>query len=1818
MIIISIIINYIKREIIMEIRKFWMIPLFLLFILALGCVSASGDFDDVVSYNQSDNQITQSNYFNEDLNEQSSAGSSDEDDAGAGMDDNVLSSENSNENVGTWDGGEVLGATMTYKDLYDAIYANGRTAPAELTLQNDYVYDESRDGNMSSHAINIMKQVTIHGNGHTINGMGIFGHFVLSSQSSGNLIIDNLKLVNGTGTSNTNYAGSILVPSSTSLTATNCRFDSCSADFGGAIVASEGSSLSFTGCNFSNNIAMATTGQIRGGGAIYGSPNSITITNCVFTNNSAPYEGGAIAIKSCPVTIKSTTFSGNRLYGSDNEGGGAISFMNCQQVTLENSSFRNNNASVGAAFYFYKCKDVKIADSTLEANSASTHGIIYAALSNHFTFYNSTFADNFARAANFIILGNTLLNVTDSTFTGNRVDTYGAAIYLNQGPSAVIVGSRFSNNNAASFGGAISATSSNLNIIDSNFTGNKASSGGAIDAEQCTFGVEGSNFTENHAESFGGAIYSHNNTVFNVVRSAFNGNYITQHFGGAICTIHDSSVNISHSSFDGNAANEYGGAILLSGQNSVMFNNSFSGNHAFKGGAIFLDEGSQMTISKSNFTNQYADEVGGAIYSYNAHLTVSNAIFNHNTGHISDIGIFANQGLISDSDFMETNIFGNIPESGNKHFTPSAFTIDNIADLLYGNSITVRITESHGFTGTVNVTIGSNTYDIYINNGAGSRTISDLPVGTYKVILDFPQTGEYYSSYAESNEFRVRYNTLFTIASISDVVLGKPVLIDVTESNGYTGDVSVVIGSKSYTVSLLNGRGSISVDDLGVGSHKAVIDFQQNAEYAAAHAESNEFSVRYNSTLSIAAIPDAVLGESIVIDVTESNGYTGNVNLVIGSKSYTVSLTNGRGTKSVDDLGVGSHNAVIDLQQTGTYTSAHAQSNEFRVRYNTTLTIASISDVILGNQVLIDVTEANGYTGDVSVVIGSKSYTVSLANGRGTRSVDDLGVGSHKAVIDFQKNDEYAAAHGESNEFSVRYNSTLTIAAIQDSVLGESILIDVTEANGYSGDVSVVIGSKSYTVSLASGRGTKSVDDLGVGSHVAVVDLQQTDSYTSAHGESNEFRVRYNTTFAFASIPDAVLGEPVVVDVIEANGFTGDVSVVIGSKYYTVSLASGRGTKLIDDLGVGNYSAVIEFSQSGDYASAHGQSNLFKVRYQPEFAISQIPDSLYGDPIRFNITETHGMNATVKITLGSFEDFVELKNGNGSVKIDSLDVGVYAPLLNFTGSDTFTPATLTGNEFRVKFASFVDLNDVVSAGGNVELDRDYSFDGAYDMQFSNGIPVTRDVTINANGHVIDAKGLARIFDISNGAHVTIGNVTLSNGKAENGGAIRASADSVVTVINSSFDNNTAAGEGSAIYSQGAVNVNASSFINNPSSGGSGIYAGSGEISNSTIIGGGVSGNVHVSDDCVLMINPLFEIANIPDFVSGTSVTIRVSESHGLTGTVEVTIGDETYLVNVENGLGTRTVTPNVSFGKYTANLRFNMTKDYYSATAKSNQFQVSVNPEIQIADIADAEKGKAITIKLTANRLFTGKVSVNIGGASYSVDVAGGEGSITVTPDLKAGEYRAAVTYSGNENYTAANAESNAFRIYYTTQIVSNDVTAVYNGGQYLYVTLKDSDGNAVSGVGVKIEIANAKTLTPLTDSNGQVRIPINGISPNTYTARITFAGNALYAQSAKSVKVIVKKATPKLTASKKTFKKSVKVKKYTITLKDNNGKAMSNVKVTIKIKNKSFTTKVNKKGKATFKITKFKKKGKFTAIVTFKGNAFYNKVSKKVKITIK
>ncbi|WP_295620984.1 hypothetical protein [uncultured Methanobrevibacter sp.] len=125
-------------------------------------------------------------------------------------------------------------------------------------------------------------------------------------------------------------------------------------------------------------------------------------------------------------------------------------------------------------------------------------------------------------------------------------------------------------------------------------------------------------------------------------------------------------------------------------------------------------------------------------------------------------------------------------------------------------------------------------------------------------------------------------------------------------------------------------------------------------------------------------------------------------------------------------------------------------------------------------------------------------------------------------------------------------------------------------------------------------------------------------------------------------------------------------------------------------------------------------------------------------------------------------------------------------------------------------------------------------------------------------------------------------------------------------------------------------------------------------------------------------------------------------------------------------------------------------------------------------------------------------------------------------------------------------------------------------------------------------------------------------MAPKTYTATVTYAGNTIYNKISKSVKVTVKKATPKLIAKAKTFKVKTKTKNYAVTFKTNQNKVFKNAKLTLKVNGKTYSAKTNSKGVATFKITKLTKKGSFKAVVAFAGSKYFNKLSKAVKITVK
>lgn len=95
-------------------------------------------------------------------------------------------------------------------------------------------------------------------------------------------------------------------------------------------------------------------------------------------------------------------------------------------------------------------------------------------------------------------------------------------------------------------------------------------------------------------------------------------------------------------------------------------------------------------------------------------------------------------------------------------------------------------------------------------------------------------------------------------------------------------------------------------------------------------------------------------------------------------------------------------------------------------------------------------------------------------------------------------------------------------------------------------------------------------------------------------------------------------------------------------------------------------------------------------------------------------------------------------------------------------------------------------------------------------------------------------------------------------------------------------------------------------------------------------------------------------------------------------------------------------------------------------------------------------------------------------------------------------------------------------------------------------------------------------------------------------------------------------KISVKLVAYQKTFKKSVTIKKYTVTLKTDKNKPMVDKYVTLKVNKKTYKTKTNSKGQATFKITNLKKKGTYTVVVNYAGSKYYAAKTVKPKITVK
>ena len=220
---------------------------------------------------------------------------------------------------------EVIGNSLS--DLAYIIAKNIGADIYELSLDRDFSYDPNTDSPegilLDNELIGEDKTFTLHGNGHTIDGIGQSRIFYLNNT---NLVLDGISVINA----NSSAGGAIYSENST-LTISNSIFKNNNASDGGVIFADKSSSLAITGSLFEDNTAH--------NGAVINSKGLVTMDASNFTNNSA-HNGGVIYADSGSITVNNSLFSEN----SANAQGGVI--YNRGQLKVFDSIFSLNRIQI--------------------------------------------------------------------------------------------------------------------------------------------------------------------------------------------------------------------------------------------------------------------------------------------------------------------------------------------------------------------------------------------------------------------------------------------------------------------------------------------------------------------------------------------------------------------------------------------------------------------------------------------------------------------------------------------------------------------------------------------------------------------------------------------------------------------------------------------------------------------------------------------------------------------------------------------------------------------------------------------------------------------------------------------------------------------------------------------------------------------------------------------------------------------------------------------------------------------------------------------------------------------------------------------------------------------------------------------------------------------------------------------------------------------------------------------------------------------------------------------------------------------------------
>ena len=815
---------------------------------------------------------------------------------------------------------------------------------------------------------------------------------------------------------------------------TGCSFISNHGGNGGAVYVANSGSANFENCNFTGNYVENIETGYGYGGAVYLSGCDGQFVSCIFSSNNATENGGAILINNGNCNFTGCYFTNNVA-----PNGSAISCINSSSVVLYNSNFTGNVNPIMADSY----QNVLIDSATRDMSDENlTNFAVYMSMSVENFYYGATgyiFVNLTNNKGLQIEDGIVYVTISDKTYTGPV--SYGMGIIeltdITPGKYDVNV---FYNGSAIYF----------KTFALTNFTVYRYNSTINVSAVNVEYGeLVNILVTTECADSMVYLVINHNyyNTTLVGGKGVIN---ITE-----ILNIGYYAVNVTYKGTDDYSPCE---ALVQFNVTKIHSDMNVTTEDVLIGSDVLINVNTNCPDSVVFVV------VNGKTYS---------------TTLVGGIGVINIPGLSAGS--YELNVTYN----GTETYAPCVklvnftvfkhnSTIDVSAeDVVYGSDVLINV-NTNCPDSVVFVVVNGKTYSTTLVDGIGVIKITDeLEGGHYELNVTYNGTEEYNPCVALVKFQVYKHNSTINV-SAEDVVYGSDVLINVS-TDCEDCVVSAVVNKKTYSTTLVGGKGVINITGLGAGEYSDIkVHYAGTHDYRACDAYVNFTVVKANSTIDVSA-GDVVYGSDVLINVSTPCDDS-VVFVVVNNKTYSTTLVGGKGVINITEiLNAGYYEFNVTYNGSANYNLCVGLVNFTVVKADSTINV-SADDIGYGSDVLINVsTDCDDSV--VFVVVNNKTYSTTLVDGKGVINITELlDTGFYEFNVTYNGSANYNPCVALVNFTVVKANSTIDVSA-GDVVYGSNILINVSTRCDDS-VVYVVVNNNTYSVNLVGGIGVINVTEL--------------------------------------------------------------------------------------------------------------------------------------------------------------------------------------------------------------------------------------------------------------------------------------------------------------------------------------------------------------------------------------------------------------------------------------------------------------------------------------------------------------------------------------------------------------------------------------------------------------------------------------------------------------------------------------------------------------------------------------------------------------------